>query len=91
MVTNSDLRGCMRKHFKIDSLAIILTTLVLFVIALFVKGITHDLLLEAGIFLVSVKLIIMAYKNSVASEKITKELHAIREMLRKCSEDKEGD
>ena len=33
-----------------------------FVIALFEKGFTHDLLLEAGVFLVSVKLVIMSYK-----------------------------
>ena len=41
-------------------------TLALFVVALFVKGLTHDLLLEAGVFLVSVKLVLMNYKNSLA-------------------------
>ena len=34
--------------------------------ALFAKGLTHDLFLEGGGFLVSVKLIMMAYENAVA-------------------------
>ena len=42
---------------------------------------THDLLLEAGVFLVSVKLIMMAYKNSVAGKKIMDELREIKKML----------
>ena len=37
---------------------------------LFLKGFTHDLLLEAGVFLVSVKLILMSYRSSLASVKI---------------------
>ena len=73
----------MNKHFDAGSLITILITFVLFVLALFTKGFTHDLLLEAGVFLVSVKLIIMAYKNSIASKEITKELHKIKKMLEK--------
>jgi hypothetical protein len=42
-------------------------TLVLFMVALYTKGFAHDLLLEAEGSLVSVKLIFMAYKNSIAS------------------------
>jgi hypothetical protein len=41
---------------------------VLFAVALVVKGLTHDLLLEAGVFLVSVKLVIATYKSSVGTE-----------------------
>lgn len=73
----------MNEHFDIGSLIIIIITLALFVIALFTKGITHDLLLEAGVLLVSVKLIVMAYKNSVASKEITKELRDIKKILKK--------
>ncbi len=40
----------MKEHFDIGSLLIIIITFILFVIALFVKGFTHDLLLEAGVF-----------------------------------------
>ena len=56
----------MRRHFDRGSIVVIVITFVLFVIALFTKGFTDDLLLEAGVFLVSVKLIMMAYKSSVA-------------------------
>lgn len=73
----------MSKHFDTGSLVVIAITFVLFVTALFTKGLTHDLLLEAGVFLVSVKLILMGYNNSVISKEITKELHAIKKMLEK--------
>ena len=52
-----------REHFDTGSLVVIAITLGLFVAALVEKGFTHDMLLEAGVFLVSVKLILMAYKN----------------------------
>lgn len=71
----------MNEHFDLGSLAVIVETLILFVLALFTKGFTHDLLLEAGVFLVSVKLILMAYKNSVASKKVLKELAEIKTKL----------
>ena len=72
-----------QKSFDAGSLGIIAVTLVLFVAALFVKGLTHDLLLEAGVFLVSVKLIVMAYKNAVASQHLHEELSEIRETLQR--------
>jgi len=72
-----------RKSFDAGSLGIIAVTLVLFVAALFVKGLTHDLLLEAGVFLVSVKLIVMSYKNAVASQRLHEELSEIRETLQR--------
>ena len=56
-------------------------TLVLFVVALFAKGLTHDLLLEAGVFLVSAKLVILGYKNGIAADEIRSELRQIREVL----------
>lgn len=55
------MRG-IREHFDAGSLVVIALTLVLFVVALLEKGFTHDMLLEAGVFLISVKLIMMAYK-----------------------------
>ena len=71
----------MRKHFDTPTLMVIFVTFVLFVIALFVKGLTHDLLLEAGVFLVSVKLILMSYKSSLTNQKIMDELQEIKNML----------
>lgn len=66
-----------RKHFDIWSWLVIIITLFLFVAALFIKGFTHDLLLEAGIFLVSVKLILMTYKNSIATDTLQNKLDEI--------------
>ena len=73
----------MRMHALVDfgTLATIILTLVLFIAALFVKGLTHDLLLEAGVFLVSVKLVLMSYKSGVATDAIRSELTAIRSTL----------
>jgi hypothetical protein len=51
-----------REHFDAGSLIVIAITLMLFGTALVEKGFTHDMLLEAGVFLISVKLIMMAYK-----------------------------
>jgi len=61
-------------------------TLILFVAALFTKGFTHDLLLEAGVFLVSVKLILMAYKNSVATANVQEKLDKIQATLQRRGE-----
>lgn len=70
-----------RKQFDIPSLLTIVITLVLFVIAVFEKGITHDLLLEAGVFLVSVKLILMSYKNGKLAEHLDGRLDKIERLL----------
>ena len=65
------------KTLGLGSLAVIAITLILFVSALFVKGFTHDLLLEAAVFLVSVKLIILGYRNSQGVVSIEKKLDLI--------------
>ena len=72
----------MKGHLDSWSLIVIVMTFILFILALFIKGLTHDLLLEAGVFLVSVKLIIMAYKNSVTSKQLLNELEAIKKNLK---------
>lgn len=67
----------MSRHMDTGSSVVALITLGLFVAALFVKGLTHDLFLEAGVFLVSVKIIVMAYKNSVAVDQLNEKLDKI--------------
>jgi hypothetical protein len=59
------------RPFDQASLLVILATLALFVAALIVKGITQELFLEAGVFLVSVKLILMGYH-------LTRQMQAIQ-------------
>lgn len=63
------------------SVIVVVLTFVLFAIALLVKGLTHDLLLEAGVFLVSLKLIHMAHKNAVHTEMMEERLDRIWEAL----------
>jgi hypothetical protein len=63
-----------RQHLDTASLLVVLLTLLLFGIALVEKGFTHDVLLEAGVFLVSVKLIMMAYKNGKQSAAVQSKL-----------------
>ena len=70
-----------KKHLDLGSIIVIIITLVLFITALFVKGFTHDLLLEAGVFLVSVKVIMMAHKISVHSNEIMREIKALKDAI----------
>lgn len=72
----------MIKYFDTGTIIVILVTVLLFVFAIFVKGLTHDLLLEAGVLLVSTKLILMAYRNSLNYNDIKKDLDDIKTMLR---------
>ena len=73
----------MNEHFDLTTLIVIMVTFLLFVAALFTKGFTHDLFLEAGVFLVSVKLILMGYRNSVMNRDITEQLREIKTKLEK--------
>lgn len=57
-------------------------TFVLFALALVTRGFTHDLLLEAGVFLVSVKLIMMAHRNSIQTRAVDAKLDLIYEAVR---------
>jgi hypothetical protein len=70
-------------YFDTWSIVVVITTFILFFLALFVKGFTHDLFLEAGVFLVSVKLIMMGYKNSVDLAKLQKEIKEIKDLISK--------
>lgn len=74
-----------RHYFDAGSLLVIFITFALFTAALYFTGFTHDLLLEAGVFLVSVKLILMSYKNTMASDKLHNELVEIRSLLQEMN------
>ena len=68
-------------YFDPLSMVVIVLTLVLFVVALFVSGFTHDLLQECGVFLVSVKLIVMSHKNGVSARHAEEQLASIHNLL----------
>ena len=71
----------MNRHIDIGSFIIVLITLGLFVASLFIKGLTHDLFLETGVFLVSVKIIVMAHRNGVEVGHLNEKLDTILEAL----------
>jgi len=64
----------MSKHLDRNTQITLAVTLVLFVVALFEKGFTHDLLLEAAVFLVSAKLVLLSYKASVNNDVLAGQL-----------------
>ena len=74
------------KNLDIESTIVITITFVLFGLALIIKGLTHEILLEAAVFLVSVKLIIMAGKSNVMKKSIETKLDAIHDSLVKIDE-----
>jgi len=69
------------KSFDPWAYVVIVLSFGLFALALFVKGFTHELLLEAGVFLVSIKLILMARNNAKTEQRIETHLIQIEEML----------
>jgi hypothetical protein len=71
----------MKKHLDVGSLIVIIITFILFFVALFTKGLTHDILLEAGVLLVSVKVIMMSYKSGLFYKSIQKDLNYIKAIL----------
>lgn len=71
----------MKKYLSNADLIVIVITFLLFTIALFTKGFTHDLLLEAGVLLVSIKIIMMNHRNTVSNTVIMKDLDEIKQTL----------
>jgi hypothetical protein len=69
------------RHIDTASYAVVAITFVLFVVAAIEKGLTHDLLLEAGVFLVSVKLILMNVKANMTALQTAERLDAIQSAL----------
>ena len=61
---------------------VIALAIILFAISLFVNGITHDLFIESGVLLVSIKLIMMNYKNMKMEKEILKKLNELQSLLR---------
>ncbi len=66
------------KYVSKSDLIVLLLTLILFILALFTEGLLHDLSLEIGILLVSVKLIMFNYHSSKDTAKILEKLDKIQ-------------
>jgi hypothetical protein len=63
-----------KKRVDTASLAILALTLFLFLTALYEKGLSREILLEAGVFLVSVKLVLASVKTDLANQSIEEKL-----------------
>lgn len=64
----------MNTKMNTGDIIIIAITFILFFVALFVKGLTKDILLEAGVLLVSIKIIMMARKQSSVNQEVNDKL-----------------
>lgn len=73
----------MSKYLDVNSIVVISITFILFVVALFTKGLTHDILLEAGVLLISIKIIMLSYRLILFYDNIFQELKKINEKLNK--------
>ncbi len=79
------------KGLDIGSTVVVSITFVLFVLSLILKGITHEILLESGVFLVSVKLIIMSHKSHVMKKSMETKLDAIHDaVVKECGNQDSG-
>jgi putative effector of murein hydrolase len=72
----------MIKYFDTGTIIVILITIVLFIIALFQKGLTKDILLEAAVLLVSIKLILMAYRTGFQYLDLKKNIEELKELIK---------
>ncbi len=66
----------------IVTIIIIVITVGLFIAAIFTKGLTHDIFLEAGVLLISIKIILLSYRNNAIVKNIQKQLD---DMIKACS------
>ncbi len=71
----------MQRYVDATSAITIGATFLLFGIAVFVKGLTHDLLLEGAVFLVSLKLILAGYKSTVSADLMLTRLTSLGDSL----------
>jgi hypothetical protein len=71
----------MGKHFDLGAFIVILVTFILFSLSLLFEGLTHAILLESGVLLVSIKLIIMSYKLKLSEKGLHMKLDTIYDEL----------
>lgn len=70
------------KWLDIASTLTLLVTVILFGLAASVHGLTHDLLLEAAIFVISVKLVLSNHKNENYLKSIETKLDSVEKKLK---------
>jgi len=77
----------MKKNIGLINIVVIVITIILFIVSLYTTGFTHDLFLEAGILLVSIKLIMMSYKNTLSNQELIDSIKELSEKIDKINKD----
>ena len=77
----------MKKNIGLINIVVIIITIILFIVSLYTTGFTHDLFLEAGILLVSIKLIMMSYKNNLSNEELLNKIKELSDKIDKLKKD----
>jgi len=75
----------MKNYLDTTNKLVIVVTFILFAVALFATGFTKDLLLEAGVLLVSIKIILMSSENKSSNKEMLKKLDEINEKLKESN------
>lgn len=75
-------RHVLKEHLDRASSVVIVLTFALFVASLLAKGLTHDLFLETGVLLVSVKLIINTYHLEIHSSRLEERIDDLLSITR---------
>jgi len=70
-----------QKLLRLASSLTLATTFVLFVAAAFLHGLSSEMLLEAGVFLISVKLVLSTQKSEIVVEELRAKLESIERKL----------
>ena len=71
----------MKNKLGLGNIIVITLTFLVFVIALFLKGLSHDILLEIGVLLVSTKLIMMNRKAEIANQELLNKINEIKKVV----------
>jgi hypothetical protein len=80
----------MARHLDRASSAVIFLTFVLFVAAILVKGLTHDLFLETGVLLVSVKLILNTYHIDEHTRRLEERIGDVLSLMQTMAHEHQG-
>ncbi len=71
----------MKRYLSTGDAVILTITLFLFIVAIFTEGFIHNLSLEAGVLLVSIKVIMIGYEIKLSNKVILKEISDVKEIL----------
>jgi len=83
-------RHALSTHLDRASAAVIFFTFGLFAAALLAKGFTHDLFLETGVLLVSVKLILNTYHMEEHTRRLEERIDDVLSLMRTPAQEHPG-